>query len=97
MTRCTHEALAGGDLEQGTALHHADAVAHITYDRQIVRDEHVGQLELASQIAEQIQKLRLNRHVERRGRFVKHDEAWLQGERPGKTKMVGAKPPSTTW
>ncbi len=45
-------------------------------------DEDVGQPELVLQLVEQVQHLRLHRHVERRDRLVEHDHLRLRGERP---------------
>ncbi|MNM10703.1 hypothetical protein D3C81_208360 [compost metagenome] len=53
------------------------------HHRQVVRDEHVGSVELLLQIHEQVQHLRLNRHVQRGGRFVGHQHLGLQHHRPG--------------
>src|SRR3546814_15016557 len=41
-------------------------------------DEEVGQPVALLQLAEQVDDLRLHRHVERRRRLVEHYEAWLQ-------------------
>jgi hypothetical protein len=46
-----------------------------------VRDEEVGEAELALQIAHQVQDLRLHRDVERRGRLVADEELGLERER----------------
>ena len=48
---------------------------------QIVRDEQVGQLQLRLQVDQQFDDLRLNRHVERRHRFVGDDERRVQRQR----------------
>ena len=46
-----------------------------------MRDEHVGQVALALQLAQQIDHLRLEQHVERARRLVQHDEIRLQHHR----------------
>ena len=46
-----------------------------------MRDEHVGQVALALQFAQQIDHLCLEQHVERAGRLVQHDEVRLQHHR----------------
>ena len=48
---------------------------------QIVRDEQIRQVPLALQLLQQIQDLRLDRHVERRDRLVGDDEIRVRGER----------------
>src|SRR6185295_12722183 len=47
-----------------------DAVGDVVDYREIVADEHQREAELLLQILEQVQNLRLDRHVERRDRFV---------------------------
>ena len=51
--------------------------------RKIVRDEEIGEMPLALQPLHQIENLRLDRHVERRDRFVGDDEVGIGGERAG--------------
>ncbi len=46
-----------------------------------MRDEEVGQPELFLQVFEQVERLRLHRNVQRRNRFVAHDQPGAQGQR----------------
>ena len=48
---------------------------------QIVRDEEIREMPLALQLLQEIENLRLNRHVERRDRLVGDDEIRVCGER----------------
>jgi hypothetical protein len=48
-----------------------------------VADEKVGQPELRLEVGQQVQHLRLHRHVERRDRFVEDQDARFGGERAG--------------
>ena len=50
---------------------------------QIVRDEQIGEIAALLQIAQEIDDLRLDRHVERRGRLVEHHEFRVERHRPG--------------
>ncbi len=61
----------------------AIAVGEVPHDRQVVGDEQVGHAELVLQVLEQVDHLRLHRHVERRHRLVADDDLRLQGQRPG--------------
>ena len=70
-------------LDDLAEIHDRDRVAHMRHRGQIMRDEQVGEAELGLQIAEQIQDLRPDRHIERRHRLVKHDEARRQCQGPG--------------
>ena len=84
--RVRHERLAiqiGGrrELDDLAEVHHGDAVGDVLDDREIVRDEQVGEPAVALQILQQVDHLRLHRDVERRHRLVADDEARLDGER----------------
>ena len=52
-------------------IHHRDAAADVLDQPQVVRDEQIGQLQPLLQIHQQVDDLRLHRHVERRDRFVR--------------------------
>ena len=77
------ERLRRRHLDQAAKVHHADARGDVIDDRQIVRDEQVGEPEAALQVDHQVQDLRLHRDVERRRGFVAHQELRLAGERAG--------------
>src|SRR3954454_16287905 len=57
-------------------------------DAQVVRDEDVGEIEPVLEVHEQIEDLRLDRHVEGRDRLVEDDELRLQGKSPGDTNAL---------
>ena len=50
---------------------------------QVVRDEEEREAQLALQVLEQVDDLRLDRHVQRGDRLVGDDQLRLQGERAG--------------
>ena len=60
-----------------TAIRSRDLADH----REVVRDEDVGEVELALEVLEQVEDLRLHRDVERRHRLVADDQLRLQRER----------------
>ena len=64
-------------------VHDRDPVADVLDDAHVVGDEQVGQAELALEVLQQVEDLRLDRHVERRDRLVADDEVGLEDERPG--------------
>ena len=70
-------------LDDLAEIHHRDAVGHVLDDREIVADEQQREAEPALQVLEQVDDLRLDRHVERRHRLVADDEVGLGGERAG--------------
>ena len=73
------------DLDHLAEVHHRDAVADVPHHRQIVGDEQVRQPELVLQVREQVEDLRLDRHVERRHRLVADDQ-------PGRSARARATP-----
>jgi hypothetical protein len=70
-------------LDDAPEIHYRDAVAEMPDDAEVVRDEQHRQVELAAQAQEQIDDLRLDRHVERGDRLVADEEVGLHGERAG--------------
>ncbi len=68
------EVVALGELHRVTEVHDHHAVRDVADDVQIVRDEDVGEAELALEVLEQVEDLRLDRDVERRYRLVADDE-----------------------
>ena len=73
--------VARADLDDLAEVHDGHAVAHVAHDRQVVGDEHDRQPELALHVAQQVQHLRLDRHVERRDGLVGDQQLRLQRER----------------
>ncbi len=49
-------------------------VGDVAHDLQVVRDEQIGDAQLLLQVHQQVQHLRLDRHVERRHRLVGDDQ-----------------------
>ena len=64
----------------------ADVLDH----RQVVRDEQVGQAELVLQVHQQVDDLRLHRHVERRHRLVADDQARAAARARARCRGAGA-------
>ena len=81
MQRVRVEIVCRRDLDDAAEIHHRDAVGDVTHDREVVRDEEIGQLEVSLELFEQIDDLRPNRNVERRDRLVADDEVRIHRER----------------
>ncbi len=79
----SEELIRRGDLDQLAEIHHADAIAHVLDDGQVVGDEQVGEVEFASKVEQQVEYLRLDRDVEGRDSFVADDELRIEGQRAG--------------
>src|SRR5215510_3729680 len=80
--RGEHRARRAG-LDDPAEIHYGDALRHVLDDGEIVADEQEREAELALQLVEQIDDLRLDRDVERRDRLVAHDQVGLRRERAG--------------
>ena len=59
-------------------MHHHVVAEQRAHHLEVVADEQVGEVVLLLQVAQQVDDLRLHRHVERAGRLVEHHELRLQ-------------------
>jgi hypothetical protein len=64
-------------------VHDRDPVGDMADDGEVVRDEEVGEPEVVLEAREQVDDLRLDRHVERRDGLVEDDQGRVEGERAG--------------
>ena len=69
------------ELDEFAEVHHADPVGDVMHHREVVRDEYVSEALLLLEVREQIEHLRLDRHVESGHWFVGYQESWAEGER----------------
>ncbi len=90
MSRLAIQGIAVGDLGDLAQVHHGDPVGDVLDHRQVVRDEQVRQVELALQIRQQVQDLRLHRHVERRDTARRRRSAAVAGRAPGRRRSADA-------
>ncbi len=74
------DGLGRRELNDLPQVHDGHAVGDVSNQPQIVGDEQVRELEPLLEIHEQVDHLRLHRHVERRHRLVRDDERWVEGE-----------------
>ena len=68
-------------LHHLAAPHHDDFARQRPHDPQIMRNEQIGEVATALQVAQQIDDLRLDRHVQGRRRLVEHHEARIERHR----------------
>ena len=61
-------------LHDAAAIHHHDLGGHVRHDAKVVRDQEHRHAELALKVADELQNLRLDRDVERRGRLIGDQE-----------------------
>ena len=64
-------------------VHDGDLVAHIGNDAQIVCDHDDRHADLVLQIHHQFEDLRLDRHIERGGRFIRDEQLRFAGKGDG--------------
>jgi hypothetical protein len=69
------------ELDHPAAVHHGHAVGDASHDAEVVGDQHHRHVLVALQLGEQREDLRLDRHVERRGRLVGDQHHRVAGER----------------
>ncbi len=70
-------------LDDLAGVHQRHLVRHLRDDAQVVRDQQHRHAALDLKIAQQVEDLLLDRHVERRGRLVGDDQVRLGGQRDG--------------
>ena len=80
------------EFDDTAQVHHGNLRGDVLDDSQIVTDEHVGQVEFALQVHQQIQDLGLYRHIERRGGLVAHDHLWVHHQCTGDRNALALPP-----
>ncbi len=68
------ERLGRGELDDAPDVHHGDPIADMLDDTQIMSDEDAGQAEFVLEVLQQVERLRLHGHIERRDRLVRDHE-----------------------
>ena len=68
-------------LDDPARVHDEDLVGDLGDDAEVVRDQDHGRVELGAQAVEQLEDLRLDRHVERRRRLVGDQDVRVARER----------------
>jgi hypothetical protein len=81
MARPREQRRLRGEFDDPAQVHHADLVADVAHDGEVVRDEEIGQAVARLQVLHDVEDLRLHRDVERRRRLVADQELRLGGER----------------
>ena len=80
------------DLDDFSPVHNGDASREIADHRHGMRDEQIGQAEVALQLCQKVHDLRSYTDVERGDWFVAHDELWPKGEGAGDTDALALSP-----
>src|SRR3990172_5636059 len=72
-----------GPLDDVTRVHHLHPLGDAGHDAQVVRDPDHGHTQLGAQPLDQLDDLRLDRHVQRRRRLVGDQHLWVAGQGDG--------------
>src|SRR5215471_14107411 len=80
MQRVVEQLVAVRELDDAAEIHHRDALAKMPHQREIVRDEQVGEAEALAQILKQVDDLRLDRHIEGGYGLIADDEFGIERE-----------------
>ena len=83
MRRRTQHLVDRSPLDDAPEIHHRHVLRQIIDNGKVVRDEKISQPKIVLQRLEQVENLRLHRHVERRSRLVADDQLRLHSERTG--------------
>src|SRR5581483_1991656 len=75
------QVVARADLDRAAEVHDHHAIRDVPHDVQVVGDEDVGEAELALQVLQQVEDLRLHGDVERGHRLVADDQLRVDRER----------------
>jgi hypothetical protein len=70
-------------LDDAAQVKHRHAVGQMVHHRHVVTDEQIGELSAVLQLLHQVEDLALDRDVERRQRFVCHDQHGVGRQRAG--------------
>ena len=71
----------GRAFDDAAGIHHGHAVTELGHHAEVVRDHQDAHAQLVAQAAQQVEDLRLQRHVERGGRLVGHQQLRLADQR----------------
>ena len=81
--RAAQDAAHRPRFDDVAGIHDGDAVAQLRHDADIVGDQQDRQVDLAHQVGDQAQDLRLHRNVQRRGRLVGNQQVGPSGDGHG--------------
>ena len=82
MLRGIEEIFRCSNLGEFSKIHHGNTVRQVLHHIQIMRNKQIGQMEFLLEVAQQIQDLRRNRHIQSGDGFVTDNEFWVEGQGP---------------
>ena len=73
----------GAMFDDAAEIHDHHVIGDVAHDREIVADEEIGEIEPLLDVGEEVQHLRLDRHIERRDRLVEHQDVGIEHQGAG--------------
>jgi hypothetical protein len=83
MARVRQEIPLAGALDDAAGIHDHDAIGDFGNDPHVMGDEHDRRAMIASELAHEVENLRLHGDVERGRRLIGDQECWVAGKRHG--------------
>ena len=81
MARRAQHILSRAFFHNAAEIHHRNPVRDMAHNAKIMADQHKGQAQIAYQIAQQIDHLRLHRNIQGADGFIPDDQARIARER----------------
>jgi len=81
MSRLRKQLIRSTFLHNPPEIHHRNAMRNLADHGEIVGDKQVRELTLLLQVRQEIEYLRLHRHIECGDRLITHDKGWLNAKR----------------
>ena len=77
------EVTLGSHLTKTAEIHDADMIGNVMDNGKVVADEQIGQSEPPLKLFDQVENLRLNRHIKGGGWLVANKKSGVAGDRSG--------------
>src|SRR5947208_15797968 len=65
-------------LDDAAKIHDGQPIAHMFDDGEIMRDKNISEVEARLEFDQQVEDLRLDRHIERRNRLIENEQLRLE-------------------
>ena len=69
-------------FDDTSGVHDGDVICEVANDREVVGNKNHGEVQILSELHQEIEDLRLDRDIEGGYRFVRENQPWFRGERP---------------
>src|SRR5450830_101159 len=83
MKRVVEQFIVLSSLDDLAKVHDRNAVRHVTYNSKVMGNEEIRQVQPLLQLLEQVDDLRLNRHVQGRDGLIQDKQFWIDNKRAG--------------